>query len=233
MQTLITKSIFILFLTCLAACATTDYSETQTPSGYAYKVTEQFSDMPEDQRVPNYYWEDFCKRTPGDCGVSSTQRRVDVGPQLWQKIQKINRWVNDRIIYRTDEFNNQGRDRMMLLDLDNATGKLYGDCEDHAVTKRHHLLRLGIPASALRLAEVAPMSNGMTYIADTGIVIATHMVLIIATNAGDFVLDNEDDYIQPVDRTGYYIAKFHMPEAKNPERWVIADAQPQLMSVIQ
>ena len=53
-----------------------------------------------------------------------------------------------------------------------------GDCEDHALTKAKKLLDLGYPASAIKI-EVGNMPDG------TG-----HAWLVVQTDKGDFVLDN-------------------------------------------
>lgn len=58
-----------------------------------------------------------------------------------------------------------------------------GDCEEFALTKRERLLKMGLPASALRMA-VATTASG-----------EGHAVLVVSTPSGDFVLDNRLDRI--------------------------------------
>jgi predicted transglutaminase-like cysteine proteinase len=53
-----------------------------------------------------------------------------------------------------------------------------GDCKDYAVAKRSRLLDKGWPPSALLLAEAVVTSG------------EHHAVLVVATDSGDFVLDN-------------------------------------------
>ena len=66
-----------------------------------------------------------------------------------------------------------------------------GDCNDYAVTKRHELLQSGLPARALRLSVVETASG------------IGHLVLIVATTKGDFVLDNLSETIRPWQSTDY------------------------------
>jgi predicted transglutaminase-like cysteine proteinase len=70
-----------------------------------------------------------------------------------------------------------------------------GDCNDYAVTKRHALLRSGLPAKTLRLSTVRTSSG-------TG-----HLVLVVVTTMGDLVLDNLTDAIRPWRSTDYHWLK--------------------------
>ncbi|CAO4152987.1 transglutaminase-like cysteine peptidase [Methylorubrum aminovorans] len=60
-----------------------------------------------------------------------------------------------------------------------------GDSDDYAVTKRHALLRRGYPAGALLLAVVETNWGG------------GHLVLIVRTDRGDYVLDNFTLSVRP------------------------------------
>ena len=61
-----------------------------------------------------------------------------------------------------------------------ATGRArpVGDCEDFALTKRERLIAQGVPAEALSIALVTTR---------TGL---SHAVLLVATDQGEYVLDN-------------------------------------------
>lgn len=59
-----------------------------------------------------------------------------------------------------------------------ASGRMYDDCDGFSLWKMRRLIELGVPSSPLLL--------GWTY-DETG---TGHLVLIVATDAGDFVLDN-------------------------------------------
>jgi predicted transglutaminase-like cysteine proteinase len=67
----------------------------------------------------------------------------------------------------------------------------YGDCRDYALTKRAMLIAAGVPAQALSLAIVRTPQNEL------------HMVLLMQTDRGEFVLDNRSAWITPWAQTGY------------------------------
>ena len=66
-----------------------------------------------------------------------------------------------------------------------------GDCNDYAVTKRHELLKSGLPSSALRLS-VTKTATGIG-----------HRVLVVATIKGVLFMDRLADAIQPWQSTDY------------------------------
>lgn len=59
-----------------------------------------------------------------------------------------------------------------------------GDCEDYAVTKRHELIKAGIPAGSLRIA-IGTTASG-----------EGHAVLLADTYVGTLVLDNRTDKLK-------------------------------------
>jgi predicted transglutaminase-like cysteine proteinase len=80
-----------------------------------------------------------------------------------------------------------------------------GDCNDYAVTKRHKLLALGWPVRSLLLAEVA-ISSG-----------EHHLVLVVRTMEGDFVLDNLNGNVLPLSQIGYQWVRAQ--QTGNPKFW--------------
>lgn len=88
-----------------------------------------------------------------------------------------------------------------------------GDCNDYAVSKRHELIKRGLPVSALLLA-VARTAWG-----------EGHLLLIVRTDRGDLVLDNLAAMIRPWDKTDYAWIKRQSPV--DPMRWetVAADGR--------
>jgi predicted transglutaminase-like cysteine proteinase len=81
-----------------------------------------------------------------------------------------------------------------------------GDCNDYAVTKRHELLKRGLPSSALRLSVTRTAAG------------VGHLVLLVATTKGDFVMDSLADAIQPWQTTDYRWLKIQ--SARDPNYWV-------------
>jgi predicted transglutaminase-like cysteine proteinase len=66
-----------------------------------------------------------------------------------------------------------------------------GDCEDFALEKRRVLIEHGVPAGALSIAIVTTRQG------------EEHAVLVVTTDAGDYVLDNLTFDVRPWRRTGY------------------------------
>jgi len=80
-----------------------------------------------------------------------------------------------------------------------------GDCNDYAVTKRHELLAQGWPSRSLLLAEV--VTNWGEH----------HLVVVVRTGEGDFVLDNMTAAIQSWSRTPYQWVRVQSP--RDPKWW--------------
>ena len=104
---------------------------------------------------------------------------------LWQILEKTNSAVNDAIWPEDDE-KHYGRAEYWTIPTDG-----YGDCEDYALTKRRDLIAAGIPEPALRVAVVLTPGD------------ERHAVLTVATDKGDFVLDNLRNDVVSWDTTGY------------------------------
>jgi len=86
-----------------------------------------------------------------------------------------------------------------------------GDCEDYALTKRKHLLAMGWPSGALRIAVAfTPYGEG-------------HAVLVAKTSQGDFVLDNRTDKIKDWRATDLHWVMIQSGD--NPKQWVSLDAR--------
>ena len=87
----------------------------------------------------------------------------------------------------------------------------HGDCDDYALTKRQKLLAAGLPERALRVAVVTNWRGDR------------HAVLTVATDKGDYVLDNMRGDVLPWNRTDYtYLGR---QDANHPWGWVaLSDA---------
>jgi hypothetical protein len=89
-----------------------------------------------------------------------------------------------------------GREELWTLPItepDRPRGKEkpLGDCEDFALEKRKALIEAGIPQDALYLAVAVSAVTGL------------HAVLVIATDEGDFVLDNMSEWLVEWNKTSY------------------------------
>jgi len=81
-----------------------------------------------------------------------------------------------------------------------------GDCEDYVLLKRKLLLARGWPAETLLIGVALDREN------------LRHAVLIVATDKGDFVLDNQLSSVVAWSETGYTWEK--RQTAANPNVWV-------------
>lgn len=143
----------------------------------------------------------FCMRFSDQCLVhSGDSPKLSLTTQNWQLLNKVNNAVNNAI-WPEDDQKHYGRAEYWTIPTDG-----YGDCDDYAVTKRKDLLAAGIPEPALRLAVVITPTNDR------------HAVLTVATDKGDFVLDNLTGDIQPWNRTGY--TWIERQAAADPMKWV-------------
>jgi predicted transglutaminase-like cysteine proteinase len=132
---------------------------------------------------------EFCQSRPAECAVNQTVvSAVSLNEENWQQLVAINAHYNQHIIpvtdadlYHTDEF----------WTYPNG----YGDCEDFALVKRRELINAGWPASTLMISVVKEANgNG-------------HAVLLVRTDRGDFVLDNQDGAIRLWSETPYTFIK--------------------------
>ncbi|MBN9003789.1 MAG: transglutaminase-like cysteine peptidase [Rhizobiales bacterium] len=127
----------------------------------------------------------FCLRYPSECKSNPAEsNRIDLTPQNSELLHRVNHQVNA-------EISPMIKTRGPELDAGWTISPAAGDCNDYAVTKRHELLRKGLPAKALRLSVVKTPSG------------IGHLVLVVATTSGDIVLDNLRESVLPWQQTDY------------------------------
>jgi predicted transglutaminase-like cysteine proteinase len=144
----------------------------------------------------------FCGAQPQEC-VADPKPRVVAEPTHLLELDQVNREVNHAIVPLSD-LKHYGVADYWTLPMD---GK--GDCEDYALLKRHNLVKLGWPASALLMTVVWDEKQ------------KGHAVLTARTTAGDFVLDNKTDSIRLWNETHY---RFVMRQSfVDPLIWVDLD----------
>lgn len=141
----------------------------------------------------------FCARGAAECQAKSpSNARLTLTPQIWDMVSSINLSVNTRIAPVSDE------DQYGVPDYWTYPGKA-GDCEDYALEKKAELVSRGIPANVLLMTVVLD-ENG-----------AGHAILMVATDKGDYMLDNRRDEILRWDQTGYKFLK--RQSQLNPVQW--------------
>jgi len=110
---------------------------------------------------------------------------VTLGATQWMTLEQVNESIN-RAIRPMDDQRHYGRAEYWNIPTDG-----FGDCEDYALTKRKELMAAGFPEPSLRLAVVVDWRN------------ERHAVLTVASDRGDFVLDNLTDEIVSWNKAGY------------------------------
>ena len=142
----------------------------------------------------------FCVKYPKECEVRKIAFRgtkLELTAERMAELSEINLKVNRNIKY---EPNMRGLAGEKWLISPSA-----GDCNDYAVTKRHQLLERGWPSRALLLAEVVTRSG------------EHHLVVVVRTRQGDFVMDSLSSTIRPWAHTPYRWARVQSPS--NPKFW--------------
>jgi predicted transglutaminase-like cysteine proteinase len=143
----------------------------------------------------------FCLRHIEDCetqGNDFRRRTVALTRVRWAQLDYVNREVNRDII--SQPYGVESADWLLHPTI--------GSCHDYAVTKRHDLLARGWPSSALLLSE-AVITSG-----------EHHLVLVVRTNRGNFVLDNLDQEIRRIETVNYRWVRIQ--SKSNPKFWLSA-----------
>lgn len=115
---------------------------------------------------------------------------MDAG--AWATVNRVNTKVNRDIIRKTD-LANHGVEERWSTPLEE--GGKFGDCEDYVLEKRRALIAQGFPPGALSIAVVTTTWN------------TTHAVLLVATDKGEYVLDNLSPWVMPWDEAPYIFRK--------------------------
>eukprot|EP00919_Chromeraceae_sp_WS-2016_P053672 GHVR01127431.1.p1 GENE.GHVR01127431.1~~GHVR01127431.1.p1 ORF type:complete len:190 (+),score=10.14 GHVR01127431.1:225-794(+) len=132
---------------------------------------------------------EYCTRNASDCRNRSASSRLPAA--RLNLLQSINNSVNKSI--------KPASDRTVFGRKEFWTAKARsGDCEDFALAKRAKLLRSGFKSSQLLLT--------MGYKGNEA-----HTVLVVRTKDGDYVLDNLEDDVQPVQSARMSFRKIQSP----------------------
>ncbi|MCS6761806.1 MAG: transglutaminase-like cysteine peptidase [Candidatus Devosia symbiotica] len=115
----------------------------------------------------------FCRSRPDECRPNAhIVPAVALTETVWQQLLAVNAHINNTVAPATDQ------DLYQIAEFWTYPNG-YGDCEDYALAKRRALINDGWPASALLMA-VVKQSNG-----------EGHAVLMVRTDRGDLMLDNQ------------------------------------------
>ncbi|MBN9361722.1 MULTISPECIES: transglutaminase-like cysteine peptidase [unclassified Devosia] len=133
---------------------------------------------------------EFCKSHRGECKANPNAVGAMVLTEArWAELVQINNLVNTAVTAITDE------DYYKVAEYWAYPDDGYGDCEDFALAKRKALIDAGWSPSTL-LVTVVRETKG------TG-----HAVLMVRTDRGDLVLDNQDGRILLWNETPYQYLK--------------------------
>jgi len=152
------------------------------------------------ETLPPFGFVQFCKTAPQDCGGTMGEAvRVVMGPERWNDLNEVNLKANiavepvsDIDLYKVEEYW--------------TYPGAQGDCEDYVLLKRKKLMMMGWPSEALLITVLRDENN------------EGHAVLTVATDKGDFILDNRVDEIKPYTATEYTYYK--RQSQADPLRWV-------------
>jgi len=146
---------------------------------------------------------EFCKTHGDECGVYAGAVEVtELDETRWTQLVSINNNLNSAIVPVTDQ------DYYQVAEFWTYPSG-YGDCEDIALAKRRELIANGWNASTLLMAVVRePNGNG-------------HAVLMVRTDRGDVVLDNQVGTIKVWADTPYHFLK--RQSQANAGQWVGID----------
>lgn len=115
------------------------------------------------------------------------QGALPLTPERWETITRINATVNARATYVPDLVDADGKDSDTHQTLE--ANNWQGDCEDFALQKQKELIAAGFPPESVLLAYTDSEQN----LLGKGI---DHAVLVVRTDHGDFVLDNDQESSQ-------------------------------------
>lgn len=147
----------------------------------------------------------FCSRNPDQCrDTVNGEAVVSLDAARWQTLWDVNTAWN-AAIKPLEDAAHYGRVDYWTIPTDGS-----GDCEDYALAKRKSLIDRGFPSQSLRIA-MAQLPDG-----------EAHAVLTVATDRGDYVLDNLHSAVLPWKAIGYgWIAR----QTASEKKWVSVGAE--------
>jgi predicted transglutaminase-like cysteine proteinase len=177
----INKGILIGLVTALIGLANPAAAQDFTNVAYVQTVSGTTS-------IPVGHLE-FCNTHPTECGAyDAVQPAAVLTEQSWQQLVSVNAYYNQTVAPVTDQ------DLYHVAEFWTYPNG-YGDCEDFALAKRRDLINSGWHPSTLMIAVVKEANgNG-------------HAVLMVRTDRGDLVLDNQDGAIRVWNETPYKFIK--------------------------
>ncbi len=177
---------------------------------YSLDISTKTSESPSapifGRATPPVGYVQFCARGEDECKSTDGQdERFSMSGEKWDILNQVNAYVNSKVQPASD------------MDLYHVAEKWTyptnaGDCEDYVLLKKRYLIGAGFNTDEL-LITVLLDEHG-----------EGHAVLTVASNAGDFILDNRRNEILRWDQTHY---KFLKRQSQiNPRQWVSLAQKP-------
>jgi predicted transglutaminase-like cysteine proteinase len=157
----------------------------------------------------------FCAAHQRECGINADPlATMTLDEERWAELLATNSDMNMSITPVTD------KDLYQVAEHWTYPDNGYGDCEDIALAKRRDLIARGWAPSTLLMAVVRqPNGEG-------------HAVLMVRTDRGDLILDNQDSMIRVWTDSPYHFLK--RQSQANSAQWVdIVDDRPIVVAAIQ
>jgi predicted transglutaminase-like cysteine proteinase len=154
---------------------------------------------------------EFCKANRGECGRNANAvAAMELTEARWAQLVRVNDIVNAAVQPITDVDYYKVAEYWTYPDG-------YGDCEDFALLKRKELIAAGWNPSTLLMTVVRELDgNG-------------HAVLMVRTDRGDLVLDNQDGRVLRWNDTAYHYIK--RQAQTDSAKWVdIYDNRPMMVA---
>jgi predicted transglutaminase-like cysteine proteinase len=178
-----------------AAIAVSSVFSVSTASAANPAFTPEFG-----KSLPPVGFVKFCVSNPQECkGVGRRVNRVAMTPETWNTLFTINTRVNTTIAPVSD-------DELYGTPEHWTYPVKAGDCEDYLLLKKRELENMGFDAGALLITVVLDEKN------------EGHAVLTVATDKGDYVLDNRRNDILLWNDTGYAFLK--RQSQQDPRTWI-------------
>ena len=132
-------------------------------------------------------YERFCNIFPKECGFKTRSIISRISQdELERKLRKVNISVNESVKFLLDKIN-YDEEEFWSLPINK-----FGDCEDNALEKRRILVSLGFDKGALSMATVFHREK-----------FYAHAVLLVETQFGTYVLDQDTDELLLWYQTNY------------------------------
>jgi predicted transglutaminase-like cysteine proteinase len=132
---------------------------------------------------------EYCQKRPYECQPMAPAAPVALNDDLWRQLQDVNNHYNTTVTAVSDQ------DLYGIAEFWTYPTSGYGDCEDFVLAKRAALIERGWEPSNL-LISVVRQPNG-----------EGHAVLMVRTDRGDMVLDNQEGLIKLWNETPYTFLK--------------------------